>query len=245
MVVEERADWTFAVRLARDTLPALVTRPLQWGTRSWAAFVVFVLAATLMFLEKRSIQAVIAVHAHHNGWDVAAASANTLGSGWTMLAVGAGGIVIGRASSQRLLRAAIVFAVAGLWGWSLLILGQLVLAEARPFEGGAMRFFALHGHGVSGHACAAALLFAPVCEGLRGIGRVPRSLVTAALFVWVVFIAWSRVRLNMHYAWNVLVGAAIGAYVSRVTVDCARGTRYARCDSNTRHSASKADALSS
>ncbi len=218
---------TFALRLLRDVPRAVVTAPAHWRARSWALFAMVVLAVALAYVEKRPVQSWLEAPGDAHGmWARAAAFANVAGSGWTMLALAAGTLLVGALASRRALDAATAFAVAGAIGWCLLTAGQFILAEARPSEGGAMHFFALEGHGVSGHACVAALLFSPVRDILaRDLGRPLRTLVTIALIVWVVFIAWSRVWLDMHYVWNVMLGAALGFYVSVVTVKVAAQLR--------------------
>jgi membrane-associated phospholipid phosphatase len=101
--------------------------------------------------------------------------------------------------------------------------GEFVLAERRPIDGGAMRFFALGGHGVSGHAAAAALLFAPVrCVLMRGARRRLRWIASGAMLAWAAWVGWSRVYLGMHFAWNVTLGLAIGFFTGSVA---ARGHR--------------------
>jgi membrane-associated phospholipid phosphatase len=82
-----------------------------------------------------------------------------------------------------------------------------------------MKLFALGGHGVSGHAAAAALLFWPVRDVLaRGATPGVRRVVTAALVAWAVVVAWSRVWLGMHFVWNVMAGLAMGLFTGFVAV---------------------------
>jgi len=108
------------------------------------------------------------------------------------------------------------FAKAGVIGFAKFQASRFVLAERRPKDGGAMRFFRLHGHGVSGHAFAAALLHGPIMSTWGpGLSRRDRALLSAALYAWIGFIAWSRVALDEHYVWNVLLGARLGLRVSR------------------------------
>jgi membrane-associated phospholipid phosphatase len=112
-----------------------------------------------------------------------------------------------------------VLAVAGVWCFALTQLGQLVLAEARPIEGGAMHWLARGGHGVSGHASAAGMLYSPIRRVLaRDLRAADRQLVTAALAAWAVIIAWSRMWMGMHYLWNVMLGLALGFFTGSSVV---------------------------
>ena len=109
------------------------------------------------------------------------------------------------------------FAKAGAIGFAVFQASRFVLAEQRPKDGGEMRFFRARGHGVSGHALAAALLYGPVMSTWgRELSRRDRALLSAALHAWIAFIAWSRVRKDEHYAWNVMLGAKLGLSVGRL-----------------------------
>jgi len=86
-----------------------------------------------------------------------------------------------------------------------------------------MTFRALGGHGVSGHAAAAALLFSPVRDVLaRGATPRVRRMVTAALLAWAMWVSWSRVWLGMHFVWNVVLGCAIGFLTGRAATRALR-----------------------
>lgn len=86
-----------------------------------------------------------------------------------------------------------------------------------------MKLFAPGGHGVSGHAAAAALLFWPVRDVLaRDASPRVRQVVAAALFAWAALVGWSRVWLGMHFVWNVELGLVIGFFTGFV------GTRTMR-----------------
>jgi membrane-associated phospholipid phosphatase len=143
---------------------------------------------------------------------------NTCGSGLAMVLLGATALLAGRWwRKPALVDAVWVFAAAGLWCWLLTTLGQLVLSERRPRDGGAMLLLALGGHGVSGHASAAGLLFGPVRNVLaRNAPARTRGLVTVALLVWAAWVGWSRVWLGMHFVWNVVLGLGIGFFTGLV-----------------------------
>jgi membrane-associated phospholipid phosphatase len=200
--------------LLREVTFALVTQPARWKPRSWVAVAAFGGCVVLAYIAKRRLQSLLA------GPSIQATYvADTLGSGWAMIALGVVMLAIGYLlSSQRIIHAVIAFGVAGFWGWLSSAAGAFILAEARPRDGGAMHFFALDGHGVSGHACAAAVLLMTTRGTLlKQSSKTTRAFVTLALGAWTVFIAWSRVRMDMHFVWNVLLGAALGAYVAYVT----------------------------
>jgi membrane-associated phospholipid phosphatase len=123
----------------------------------------------------------------------------------------------------RVRRAGMQLAVAGVFCFALTKLGQFVFAEARPSEGGAMHFFAGHGHGFSGHASAAAVLFFPIYESARRDARARKTFVAAALIAWMILVGYTRVWTNQHFVWNVLAGWAVGLFTGH------GAARYAPC----------------
>ena len=128
---------------------------------------------------------------------------NVLGSGYAMTALGGVLVLVAIATKRREhVEAARSFALAGALGFALTRIGCLVLAERRPIEGGAMRLFALGGHGVSGHAVGAGLLLS--------FAAMRRGWVLAVAVVWALLVAWCRMWLGMHYMWNVLLGLVLG-----------------------------------
>lgn len=146
--------------------------------------------------------------------------ANVGGAGATMTLFGLAALVVGRALRRdALVNAALVLGAAGAWCWILTRTGQIVLAEQRPVEGGEMRWFAMDGHGVSGHAAIAALLFAPVRDVLarRAPGSV-RHAAAGAIMAWAAFVGWSRMWLGMHFLWNVVLGLALGFLTGHAAV---------------------------
>ncbi len=140
--------------------------------------------------------------------------------------------IAGRWARRRALGdAALVLGVAGVWCFIFTKTGQFVLAERRPTEGGTMKLLALGGHGVSGHAAAASLLFSPVRDLLfspvrdllaRGATPGVRRMVTAGLLARAIVVAWSRVWLGMHFVWNVMLGLAIGFFTGLVAARASR-----------------------
>ena len=173
--------------------------------------VAFVAVAGVAWAGERPLQSAI----EGRGGRIASAVAtfaNLAGSGYAVVALGVLALAAGTwLRKEDLTQAALVLGAAGLWAFLLVQVGQLVLAEQRPIEGGAMRFLALHGHGVSGHAAAAALLILPARDvWLRRASARSRHLAVVLLTTWAAVVGWSRVWLGMHFAWNVVLGFAIG-----------------------------------
>lgn len=207
------------LRLLARTLRALAAAPLRWTARGWASLLV-VLAATLVaFVEKRPIQRALHGHGQH-ALDVTARLASAVGGGWSLVGFLAALSLLGWAARRRaILDAAAVLAAAGLACWVLTVAGQLVLAEARPRHGGALSFFHLHGHGVSGHASAAAVLYGPLLGVLaRGWPPAWRRVLAAALVAWLLLVGWSRVWLDEHFLWNVLLGWSAGLWTGHLAL---------------------------
>ncbi len=146
--------------------------------------------------------------------------ANLAGSGYAVAALGVIAFAAGTLlRKEDLTQAALVLGAAGFWAFLLVQAGQLLLAEQRPIEGGAMRFLALHGHGVSGHAAAAAVLILPARDvWLCRASPRSRHLAVALLTTWAAVVGWSRVWLGMHFAWNVALGFAMGFWASSSAV---------------------------
>jgi hypothetical protein len=169
--------------------------------------VIFWPCVAIAYAKKREIQARLV-----NRRSTAAKIADRVGSGHAMLFYGVVlAIIAARTGDPKLRKFVRLFAKAGLRGFVAFQASRFVLAERRPKEGGEMRFFKLHGHGVSGHTFAAALLHDPIMSAWgEDLSRRDRALLSAALYAWIAFIAWSRVRLDEHYVWNVLLGARLG-----------------------------------
>jgi undecaprenyl-diphosphatase len=203
-----------SLRLLQHIGHAVVRAPARCRARQWALVAALVAATLLAYAEKRPLQAFF--RRGDNEFERSVAEfANVFGSGVAMTCLGFIAYVLGRWSRKRaVVDAAIVFAAAGLWCLALTSIGQFVFAEHRPNDGGAMRFFALGGHGVSGHSSAAALLYWPVRDILvRGAKMSVRRAAGAAFVAWAIVVGWSRVWLGMHFVWNVLFGFAIGGFI--------------------------------
>jgi membrane-associated phospholipid phosphatase len=212
---DARATATLLFGTGREMLRAVV----RWRTAQWWCWLALVGSAGLAWANKRPLQSLLEGRGH-GAADVMAAFANVCGGGVAVTLVGVGVFVVGYfLHKDALVDAAIVLGVAGCWCFVLVQLGQFVFAEQRPIEGGGMRFFGLGGHGISGHAAATALLLLPTRDVLlRGRRPLARHLATAALLVWVGIVAWSRVWMGMHHAWNVLAGLALGLWTSAAAV---------------------------
>jgi undecaprenyl-diphosphatase len=206
-------------RLFLGTGRALVAAPARWRGAHWAFCVAFVATLAVAWADERPIQILV----EGRGGAIAAAIArfaNLTGSGTSVTVLGLGALLFAYFTrDDELVQATLVLAVAGLWALLLVDAGQFVLAEQRPLEGGAMRFLAPGGHGVSGHAAATALLVLPVRDvWLRRATPLSRHVAAASLSVWAAVVGWSRVWLGMHFAWNVLAGVAIGFWASSSAV---------------------------
>jgi len=166
----------------------------------------------IAYAKKRELQALVA-----DRRSVVAKIADRVGSGHAMLGYGVVLAILAARSGDPKLRAFVRrFARAGAIGFAVFQASRFVLAERRPKDGGEMRFFRTHGHGVSGHAFAAALLHGPIMSTWGpDLSRRDRALLSAAIYTWIAFIAWSRVRLDEHYVWNTMLGARLGLRVSR------------------------------
>ncbi len=212
--------------LARTTLRTgldLVTVPMRWRAQHWVVFFAVAATAVIAYVQKRPVQAFVE-SGGDGGARALALVASACGGGFAVTALGLAAFVGGRWGRKRLLvETAFAFGAAGTWCWICVAVGQLVLAERRPNDGGVMKLFALAGHGVSGHAAAAALLFWPVRDVLaRGVTPRFRLLVTAALLGWAALVGWSRMWLGMHFAWNVELGLAAGFFTGFVATRAAQ-----------------------
>lgn len=204
-------------RSLRAVSREIVKAPSRWGAHQWTVLGAVVLATIVAYAEKWPLQALVergdgtAAHA-------LAELADVLGSGLATVSYGVAAFAVGRWAKRRaLVDAAMVLGAGGAWCFALTEVGQLVLAECRPLQGGAMHLVALGGHGVSGHACAAALLVSTARHCVeRGTRRSLRRIANVGLLAWAVVVCWSRVFLGQHFVWNVMLGFAIGAFISSV-----------------------------
>ncbi len=227
-------EQSLRVALARSLFTVsreIVTAPCRWRVRDWGTLSALTVATVAAFLEKWPLQSFI------QRFDGRAARflavvADAGGSGLATVAYGVAAFIIGRsAKSRALVDVAIALGIGGAWCWALTKVGQIFLAECRPNEGGALHLMALDGHGVSGHASAVALLFWTVRGVLERNVRDPlRRLGEAGVLAWAILVCWSRVYLGLHFAWNVILGFAIGSFTGRRAWSAlARADHYAHC----------------
>jgi len=169
--------------------------------------VIFWPSVVIAYAKKRALQARLV-----DRRSVAAMIADRVASGHAMLLYGVIVAIIAARTGDPKLRAFVRrFAKAGARGFVVFQASRFVLAEQRPKDGGRMRLFRLHGHGVSGHTLAAALLHGPIMATWGpDLSRRKRAILSASIYAWIAFVAWSRVRLDEHYVWNVLLGARLG-----------------------------------
>ncbi len=118
----------------------------------------------------------------------------------------------------------VMLAESSIYTLALTSLGQFVLAEDRPSQGGANHYLDGHmGHGISGHSSAAAALAGPLnrqylqlkdtdSDWLRA-GKIGGKVVVYGL---PVLVGLSRINGDSHYLWNVLGGWAIGYTVGEL-----------------------------
>ena len=169
-------------------------------------------SVAIAYAKKRELQALFS-----NPSSRVAKIAETLGCGQAMFVYGSAALIAAAITRDPKLRVfARAFAKRGLLGAAIFEASRFVLAERRPKQGGEMRFFARHGHGVSGHAFAAALLRGPIMEAWGpSLSPRKRGMLSASLYAWIAFIAWSRVALDEHFVWNTLLGAKLGLRVGK------------------------------
>jgi membrane-associated phospholipid phosphatase len=201
--------------LFERTARSVVLAPMGWGVKGWASALVFAGGATAAYVAKRPIADWI----HPNTTEEPIPFlTNTLGGGVPVAAFGVILLLVGaRIRRRALVDTAAALAAGALPCFLLTKIGQYILAEDRPSEGGAMHFFIAFGHGVSGHASATSFLFFPVAAIIgRELDKPTRMALEVALATWVVLVAWTRMSLGMHYGWNVLLGLGIGLYCGHV-----------------------------
>jgi len=209
------------------TLRALVTRtgitlartPASLNETNLFSVVAFVIALAIAIAELGTIERVLACGALSQSAVLAAVTGfiNTYCGGAGMTVLGVAAYLVGRwRKIDALTDAALVFAAAGFWSFTITTLGQFVLADMRPKDGGTLMFFGIHGHGVSGHASSASLLMSVVTDVLaRDRKRSTRMILGGVFFAWALFVGWTRIHLGMHHAWNVVLGLGLGFVCSR------------------------------
>ena len=124
-------------------------------------------------------------------------------------------------ASRRLLerarRAGLLLSESALFTAVATEIGQFVLAERRPEEGGSLRFFAGGGHGISGHTSIVASMSVPLDRLFLQIGpddgawsKTGKLLGKGVVYSLPVLTGWSRINDDKHFAWNVLLGLGTG-----------------------------------
>ncbi len=122
-------------------------------------------------------------------------------------------------------------------GYSSLLAGagQFVLSSERPRDGSEVRFFRLHGHGISGDAAIAASIAAPLRRqylrldpddgpGIRFLKRAG----TGLLYGGAVLTAFQRVNSESHWAPDAFLGLATGFTVGEILSDAHANDRERR-----------------
>ncbi len=139
-----------------------------------------------------------------------------------------GGVAAG---SHREVETGLMLAQSLLFTAAVTGLGQLVLAEDRPFDGGDMGFFRMNGHGVSGHSSVAASMVKPLDAQYLTIRDDDRTAEVVTKWAGKVFlhaaplmVGVTRVRSNKHYVWNVVLGLSAGYWVGKIVADVHGGT---------------------
>ena len=107
-------------------------------------------------------------------------------------------------------------------------LGQIILAEDRPDEGGDMHF-KIGGHGISGHAATAAALAGPINKQYLQItdddtnfNQVMKYTGKAVVYGAPLLTSWSRLNDDDHFVWNCLLGSAIGFTIGELVANAHR-----------------------
>jgi PAP2 superfamily protein len=104
--------------------------------------------------------------------------------------------------------------------------GQWVLNEDRPKDGGHLHPFQGIGHGVSGHTSTAASLsgvlsrmYLQIDSGDGGVARAFKRIGKGLAYGVPMLVGFARVNEQQHFAYNSLLGAGIGFWVSNVVAD--------------------------
>ncbi len=126
--------------------------------------------------------------------------------------------VIGRLSgSESTRRAGLVLSESALFTAVATEIGQFVLSEQRPDEGGKLRFFTGGGHGISGHTSIVASMSVPLDRLFFRIDpddgawkKTGKFLGKGFVYSLPVLTGWSRINDDKHFAWNVLLGLGTG-----------------------------------
>lgn len=121
------------------------------------------------------------------------------------------------AGSQREVETGAMILESYLFSGFFTLIGQFILAEERPYNGGDLKFFKADGHGVSGHSALAASLVCPVTH--QYLKRDPadgkplavtKEILRVVVWGLPLMTGISRVEDGEHYFWNVILGLTVG-----------------------------------
>lgn len=218
----------FAVIKSWEILPKLLLRvgreiPLWFvkcGIKGWAGIGLFLLSLVAFYHYRWQLRTFFM--GSNDGFAESLAQVGRyFGDGITVAVMVAVLFVVGIVLKKRVFgEASLVLAVAGLYCGVLTIVGQFILAEARPESGGAMAFFMIGGHGISGHSSSSAVMFFPLYGTLgKKLNKPLRLAFGTILLFWAGMVAWSRMWDDKHFLWNVLLGSAIGFFAGYLTLN--------------------------
>jgi hypothetical protein len=145
----------------------------------------------------------------------------------------AGGLLAGR---SRELETGLLLAESYAYTLALTSLGQFVLSEERPCNGGDAHYLNGEiGHGVSGHSAAAACLAGPLNRQYLQLKSSDSGLLRAAklggklvVYGLPVLVGLSRVNGDSHFLWNVMAGWAIGYTMGELIPNAHEARRQGR-----------------
>lgn len=189
------------------------------GIKGWAAVGAFLLSLLISYQYRWQVRDFFI--ASNDGFiEILAQVGRYFGDGITVVVTAAVLFILGVSLKKKVFaEASLVLAVAGLYCGLLTSVGQFILAEARPESGGAMAFFAIGGHGVSGHSSSSAVLFFPLYGTMGGkVNKPLRAALGVALLFWACMVAWSRMWDDKHFLWNVMLGSAVGFFSGYLTL---------------------------
>ena len=189
----------------------ITAAPGKWKLPEWSVVAAFFAALVFLYLFKWPVQNFFG--GDGLGWiDEIADIGRDFGDFELPLGIGLLLLFVGclKNRSKWMESGAALLAAAAMAG-VVVLLGQFVLAEQRPRDGGAMMFFNIEGHGISGHATSSALILWPIRNILlKDRSEAVRTMVSVLLISWAFMVAWSRMWHGRHFMWNVLFGLAIG-----------------------------------
>ena len=218
---EDAAQFAYT---SRFLLGRLFDAPSRKSTY-WILGGVLVSSAVLAH-NKRDVQSELLENRGHES-DEISGTAKILGNGGVVPALGLLLFAHGRIFGQpRVHDTGLMVLESALYTGLFTGLGQHVLSEDRPAQGGDLRFLSGGGHGISGHASLAASLAAPLSRGLLRVqaddgdwARFGKRLGTGFAYGLPVLTGLSRLHDDKHYAWNVVLGLGLGFWVGETVAD--------------------------